>query len=368
MRAHRPQDAASNPRGHRFGAGVVRVLSVTAVAAMASTMWAGVASAATKHATTTTISASAAPHWVGAVVKLSATVKGSGRVPTGTVTFKRGTLKLCTGRLSGGKTSCNARFGGAGTKAVRGYYSGNATHKASTSRTLNVAVRRSATTTKITNVSAGTVDVGKKYTFHVTVSTPAGTPAASGKVKLVASALVFGPPPTAAYSCTATVTAGKGSCTTGALPNYGIYGYVATYTGNAAHTASATSRTSPFELDVQNVTGTTIAATTPTAGAVTLTAFVDAGGANITAAVGGTGTVTFKEGTTAAGMAAVTGCTNMPLTTFTAATGNSVTCTGNTELNALTAGSYYIEAVFSGDVVNTASNSGAPAAPNLVIG
>ena len=53
MRSNRPQGAASNPRGHRFGAGAIRVLSVTAMAAMASALWAGAASAATRHGTRT---------------------------------------------------------------------------------------------------------------------------------------------------------------------------------------------------------------------------------------------------------------------------------------------------------------------------
>jgi hypothetical protein len=359
MRSNRPQGAASNPRGHRVRAGAVRVLSVTAVAATACAMMAGAASAATKHATTTTISASPAPHWVGAVVKLSATVKGAGRVPTGTVTFKWGTVKLCAGHLSGGKTSCNVRFGGLGTYAVKGFYSGNATHKASVSGRLPVVVRRSPTTTKITNApNPGTVDVGKPFTFHVTVSTRAGTPAASGKVKVVA----FAPPGVpAAYNCTATVSSGKGSCTI-TPPEYGIDEYQATYTGNAAHTASATSRTTPFDLAVQNVTKTTITATSTTTGAVTLTTDVNAMGANITGATGGTGSVTFYIGTTAANVAPVTGCAGVLLTTFNAGTGNnSVTCTGNTELNGLAAGPYFIAAVFSGDPVNTASNSDPPA-------
>jgi hypothetical protein len=357
MRAQRPHRAASNPRGHRFGAGVVRVLSVTAVAATACAMMAGAASAATKHATTTTVSASPAPRWVGAVVKLSATVKGSGKVPTGKVTFKWGSIKLCAGRLSGGKTSCSVRFGGAGTYRVKGYYSGNATHKASTSGRLAVAVRRSPTTTKITNVNPGTVDVGKLYTFHVTVSTRAGTPAASGKVKVVA----FAPPGVpGAYNCTATVVGGKGSCHI-TPPEYGIDEYQATYTGNAAHTASSSSRTNPFDLAVQNVTKTTIAATSTTTGAVTLTANVDAMGANITGTNHGTGSVTIYIGTTAANVAPVTGCAGQLLTTFNTGTGeNSFACTGNAELNGLAAGTYYISAVFSGDPVNTASNSDPP--------
>jgi len=362
MRTHRPQDAASNPRGHRFRAGVVRVLSVTAVAATACAMMAGAASAATKHATTTSVSASRAPHWVGAVVKLSSTVKGSGGTPRGTVTFKRGTVKLCSGRLAGGKASCNVRFGAAGTYAVRAFYSGNATHKASASGRLRVAVARSATTTAITNGSPSAVDVGKPFTFHVTVSTPAGTPAASGKVKVVAFAIEFGTP-TAAYNCTATVSGGKGSCTTGALSGYGIFGYVATYAGNAAHTASASSRTAAFELDVQNVTTTTIAPTSATAGAVTMTADVTTpNGINLTGAAGGMGSVTFLVGTTATNMAAPAGCSDLPLATFTATTGNTVTCA-----DTLTAGAYFIEAVYSGDVVTTTSNSGVPAAANLTV-
>ena len=339
MRSNRPQGAASSPRGH-FRAGAIRVLSVTAVAGLACTMWAGAASAATKHATTTTISASAAPRWVGAVVKLSATVRSSSGTPRGTVTFKSGTVKLCTGRLSGGKTSCNVRFGGAGTYAVKGYYSGNATHKASTSGRLLVAVRRSPTTTKITNVNPGIVDVGKAYTFHVTVSTKAGTPAASGKVQVVA----FAPPGVpAAYNCTAIVAGGKGSCTI-TPPEYGIDEYTATYTGNAAHTASATSRTAPFDLQVQNVTTTTVGPGTATAGSVTLTADVFAMGANIT---DGSGSVAFYNGTTL-----IAACAAQPLKTFNPATGNNeATC-----VTTLAAGTYTINAKYSGDLVNVASN------------
>jgi hypothetical protein len=337
---------------------------VTAVAATACAMMAGAASAATRHATTTSVSVSRAPHWVGAAVRLSSTVKSSSGTPRGTVTFKWGTIKLCTGRLVRGKTSCNVRFGGAGTYVVRAYYSGNATHKASTSGRLRVAVTRSATTTTITNApNPGAVDVGKSATFHVLVSGPAGTPAASGKVKVTAFAIEFGTP-TAAYNCTATLSRGRGSCTTGALASYGIFGYVATYTGNAAHTASASSRTRAFELDVQNVTTTKITAPSPTTSPVTMTADVGtANGLNLTAAAGGMGSVTFLVGTAPGSLAEVAGCINMPLTTFSAATGNTVTCT-----DTLTAGSYYIEAIYTGDAVTTTTNSGVPAAPNLTIG
>ena len=349
MGSNRPQGAASNRRGHHFRAGAIRVLSVTAMAATACTLWAGAASAATKPATTTTISASPAPRWVGAVVKLSATVKGAGRVPTGTVTFKRGTVKLCTGRLSGGKTSCNVRFGGAGTFAVKGYYSGNATHKASTSGRLSVVVRRSPTTTKITNTpNPGSVHSGAAFTFHVTVASRAGTPAATGTVRVAPTSPTG--LPFAEYGCNATVTGGKGSCTIHP-PGFGIVEYAATYGGNAAHTASRYA--GPFPLAVENVTTTTINVTSATAGAVTLTADVDSMGANIT---DGSGSVAFYVGTSATTLAAVPECAAVPLKTFTAPN-NVATCTGSATLNALKAGTYTISAVYSGDVVNVGSTS-----------
>ena len=94
---------------------------------------------------------------------------------------------------------------------LRGYYSGNATHKASTSDAIKLKEVRSATTTTITNANPSTVDAGGTFTFDVTVTSQAGTPAATGKV------LVVPVPPRGssglAYPCTATLTGGKGSCT-----------------------------------------------------------------------------------------------------------------------------------------------------------
>jgi len=344
MRSNRPQGAASNPRGHHFRAGAIRVLSVTAVAATACTLWAGAASAATKHATTTTISASAAPRWVGAVVKLSATVKGSGRVPTGTVTFKWGTVKLCTGRLSGGKTSCNVRFGRAGTYAVRGFYSGNATHKPSASGRLAVAVRRSPTTTKITNANPGSVLAGHSYTVHLSVTSPAGTPAATGTV-VVAPTSPKGLPPS--YSCTTTLVGGKGSCNV--TPGPGSFGdifYEATYSGNTAHTGSVSTGT--HELIVPETTTTSVSPSTTAHGSVTLTATVigQAMG-NISPSAGGTGTVTFTV--TQNGTAMGT-CSKAPLT-YNGGGANIAKCT-----QSLTAGSYSVEAAYSGDPNNLPSS------------
>jgi hypothetical protein len=254
MRAHRSQDAASNPRGHRFGSVAVRVLSVTAVAAMASTMWAGVASAATRHGTRTHVSVSPSTALIGAVVRLSATVSSPGRHPAGRVTFTWNNRKLCVARLRNGKASCNTTFPSARNYWVKASYPRNPSYWGS-----------------------------------------------SGLARV----------------------------------------RVVKYT-----------------------TITSIAPTSATAGPVTLLADVatTVNGLNLTPAAGGTGSVTFLVGTTAANMAAPTGCSNLPLADFAPATGNTVTCT-----DTLAAGSYFIEAVYSGDAVTTTSNSGVPAVSNLTV-
>jgi hypothetical protein len=133
--------------------------------------------------------------------------------------------------------------------------------------------------------------------------------------------------------------------------------YRARYTGNAAHFGSASD--GKFDLTVQNVTTTTVTAPSATHGSVTLNAAVHAMGANITFAAGGRGSVTFYLSNTQGVVGnPVTNCASVSLTTFDAGTGNNnAICTGNAALNALTAGTYYITALFSGDDVNVKSTS-----------
>ncbi len=462
MRLNRPPQAAKNsaptaettsPRGHQVRTGLFRVVSVTAVATATCALWALPASAATasahaKHPSTTSVSFSPTPAWVGQRVRLSAKVKSSGRIPTGTVTFKWAGRTLCVGHLRRGTTSCSTSFGAAGSYLVQGLYSGDATHLRSVG-TAREAVRRSPTTTKITNVGGGIIavgqshtfdvtvtapagtpaptgtvtfrsgartlcvvrlsrgtascvtsfgaagsylvkgfysgnaahlgsvgttgvvagrsptttaitgagaiiTVGKSYIFHVTVTSPAGTPAATGTVQLAPV-----PPTTlSGYTCTAVLTAGVGSCTV-TPAEYGIDNYTATYSGNAAHTGSASD--GKFTLAAQNVTTTTVTAPSTTTSSVKLNAAVFAMGANITGAVGGTGSVTFYLSNTQGilGTALPAPCAAVSLTTFDAGTGNNnAMCTGSTQLNGLAKGTtVYITAVFSGDPVNVASTS-----------
>ncbi len=324
---------------HHLGASAIRLLSVTAAAATACALWAGTASAATasagKLATSTSMSISPKTQWVGASVTLSATVK-SRDIPRGTVTFKSGRTTLCRGSLFRGSTHCRTSFGSRGTYGVRAYYSGGPVHKPSNSGIARVRIYRSATTTNITNANPTTIHVGQSVTFDVTVSSRAGAPAAAGNVLVAPTTKLPG-----AYSCTATVVGGKGSCKI-TPPDYGIVDYTASYEGNAGHMASAYA--GPFALAVQNVTSTTVGPATAAAGTVSLTASVYAMGADIT---GGMGSVTFYNGTTL-----IAACPAVPLSTFDTGTRDNVaTCT-----TTLAAGKYTINAKYSGDEVNEASS------------
>jgi hypothetical protein len=236
---------------------------------------------------------------------------------------------------------------------VRGFYSGDRTHAGSVGSARLTAVR-SGTTTKITNRSPGIINVGQMFKFNVTVTSPAGTPAATGKVVLAPVV----PTTLPGYTCTATVVAGRASCRVKPF-EFGIDNYKATYTGNAAHTRSVSD--GKFILTARNVTTTTVTAPSTTHASVTLNAAVHAMGANITFAAGGRGSVTFYLSNTPGGPAGapVTGCGAVSLTTFDAGTGNNnAICSGSTQLNALTGGTtVYITAVFSGDDVNVKSTS-----------
>ena len=101
---------------------VVKAASVAALAAAACAMSALPAGAATaapvvKYATTTVVSAPKTG-FTHTNITLSATEKGKGGNPTGTVTFWSGTRKLCHGSLKARKTSCVAQFVDPATKTV----------------------------------------------------------------------------------------------------------------------------------------------------------------------------------------------------------------------------------------------------------
>lgn len=324
---------------------LVRLVSVTAVATATCALWALPASAATaasqaRHPTSTRVSVSPSPAWVGQRVRLSATVRSSGRTPTGTVAFLSFGRTMCVAHLSHGAGTCFSSFGAVNTYIVRGFYSGDRTHRGSVGAT-TVTVRRSPTTTKITKITPDPLLDGMTAIITVRVTAPVGTPVPTGTVAVAPTNVVGS---TAGYTCLARLVNGTGSCpVTPPKPSFGLVDFVARYSGNGAHTRSVSGTT---VLPVQETTKTTVGPATATAGSVTLTAdVVSAGDADISPNNGGSGSVTFYNGNTP-----ITGCVGLALSDPTKGPNNTATCTVM-----LTANTYTINAVYSGDDVNLTS-------------
>jgi hypothetical protein len=277
---------------------------------------------------------------VGASVRLSARVRSSGLTPTGTVAFLSFGRTICVAHLSRGAGACNGSFGAVNTYIVRGFYSGDRTHRGSVGAT-TVTVRRSHTTTKITKITPDPLKDGMTAIITVSVTSPVGTPVPIGRVAVGPTNVVGS---TAGYTCTATLVHGTGSCSVSPpVPSFGLVDVVAKYSGNAVHTGSVSKTT---VLPVQETTTTTVGPKTAAAGTVTLTAdVVSAGDADISQNNGGSGTVTFYIGNTV-----ISGCAAVLPTDPTKGKDNVATCT-----TTLTANTYTIKAVYSGDDVNLTS-------------
>jgi hypothetical protein len=157
MRAQRPQRAASKPRSHRFGAGVVRLLSVTAVAATACAMMAGAASAATAAPTAgTTPTTTAITNTVPGVIKVGASftfdVSVTPAAATGTVTVASVPAGdgSCTATLTAGTGTCTVTPAEYGVIDFVATYGGDGTYATSASAPAFPLEVQNVTTTTVT--------------------------------------------------------------------------------------------------------------------------------------------------------------------------------------------------------------------------
>jgi hypothetical protein len=365
MRLNRPPGVASIPEpaeGHRAGAGVVRVLSVTAAAVAVCAMGALPAMAstahATKHSSKTTVSAPKTAY-THADVKLSATVTG-GKTPTGTVTFWLGTKKLCHGTLSKGKTSCEYKFANPATKTITGKYSGSSTHKVSSgTATIKVTNKPAtppppgavATTTTVTNPAANVysyVNAGQSFTVTATVASNTGDSVPTGTVAFTLTQYPGTPPP--ALECTSvTLVDGNASCkVTTAVGDYGFVLYEATYTPTAGSEWTTSNSLQPgvdHKLVTWDITSTLLTfnpATATEGDPVTLKADVTDQGLDGLASAYSVkpDLVTFSIGGVA-----ITGCANVAVTDPSNGPDNIATCS----YTPTTATPVTITAAYSGD-------------------
>jgi len=180
-----------------------------------------------ESSTVTTVTSNKNPSEYGQNVTFTATITftGSGS-PTGTVTFKNGSVVLGTSTVSASKATISTSALTVATHSITGVYSGDSNFIGSTSAALKQVVSKAATSTTVVS-SLNPSTSGQTVTFTATVkSSTTGTPAGTanfmdGTTKLGGHALSGG---IAAFS-TAKLTAGTHSITV-------------VYVGNADYTTS----------------------------------------------------------------------------------------------------------------------------------
>ena len=251
------------------------------------------AGTAAKSATTTSVRVSPAAITVGAKVTLSATVKSStAKRPTGTVTFKAGTAKLCAAKLSASASAsatsasasaavarCTAKITIAGKVTIIARYGGDAKHAASSGSAKITAARAASKLTLA--ISPLIIAAGGTAALSAQVSSafrvPSGTVTfADAKGKLCAVKLAKG-----AAACRRAFTA------------LGTYRITAKYGADSTHTRSSASAKL---IVAQGETATAVSVSASTAPAETATTF----SATVRTSDGNpTGPVVFSIGATA---------------------------------------------------------------------
>ncbi|MGH9909628.1 MAG: Ig-like domain repeat protein, partial [Nitrososphaerales archaeon] len=277
----------------------------------------------TSVASSTKVTSSINPSVTGQSVTFTATVTGSGGTPTGTVTFRDGTTAIGTGTLSGNTATFTTSSLTIGSHSITAVYSGNVNFNPSTSPVLTQTVNKGSTTTAVTS-SVNPSASGQSVTFTATVSPV--SPASSTLTGIV----TFRDGTTAIG--TGTLSGGVAMFTTTTLA-VGSHSITAVYSGNVNFKTS----TSPVLTQTVNTSSLAASSTTvssnvnPSASgqSVTFTATVTGSGGTPT------GTVTFRDGTTAIGTGTLSGGVAMFTTTTLAVGSHSITAvySGNVNFN-----------------------------------
>jgi hypothetical protein len=273
--------------------------------------------------TITTVSSSADPSVVGQLVTFTATVSAAseGGAPTGTVTFMDGSTTLGTATLDGSATAAFTTSAlSVGTDSITAVYSGDANFASSTSTVLSQVVNQASTST------AETADVnpslfGQSVTLTAMVAAEApGAGIPTGMVTFMDGMSSLG---TGTLDGTGTAT-----LVTSALA-VGTDSITADYSGDGNFTDSTSG---PLSLTVNQANTTTALTVSPSSTTygqpITLTATI----AVVSPGAGSpTGSVEFFDGSSALGIASLSG--------------NSATLS----TTSLTAGAHSLSAQYLGD-------------------
>ncbi|MDI3563428.1 Ig-like domain repeat protein [Bradyrhizobium sp. Arg816] len=267
-----------------------------------------------------TVSSSSSSPTVGQSVTFTATLSG-GSSPSGSVTFQDGATVLGSATISGASAALTTSAFTVGTHAITAVYGGDGSNATATSSAIMVTVGQASPSVSLSASSAAPA-VGQSVTFTATLS---GGSSPSGTVTFQDGATVLG---------SAAIAGSSASLATAALA-VGTHTITAVYGGDSGN-AGATSTVVTVTVGKSSASLALVASSTsPSAGqSVTFTATVSGGSS-------AGGTVTFNDGATILGSAAISGTT----ATFTTA--------------ALAIGTHSITAAYGGDSNNAAATSGA---------
>ncbi|NYF50753.1 Ig-like domain repeat protein [Tunturiibacter gelidoferens] len=281
-----------------------------------------------KDGTSVSLTSSLNPSSPQVSVTFAALVVGTSGIPTGSVTFFDGGVRLGTVNLNAaGAASFSTSTLSVGTHHITASYSGDANSIASTSPTLNqVVVASSTATTLIT--SNPDVSFGTAVTFTASV-TGSGSVTPTGTISVQDGTTVLG---------TLTLDIHGAAALTLSTLSVGSHSIRAVYGGDANNGASSSAAVQETIEQIATTTAVTSNASTAPAGSnIQLTATITPASSIPSSPI--TGTVTFMDGGTTLGAATVTG--------------GSVTIT----LNSLAVGQHSILAIYSGSSIYAGSIS-----------
>lgn len=237
--------------------------------------------------TSVALSSGTNPASAGDAITLTATVSATNGIPTGAVTFADGTTNLGSSPLVSGSAALTVSSLTGGDHALTAAYAGDGSFGSSTSAVLTQHVNAPSTTSLVADADPSAF--GGPVTFTATV-TVGGTP--TGTVTFHDGAVVLG---------STTLTSSSAAITVTDLAA-GTHSVTATYSGDATWGASTSAAVSHTVLAAPTTTSLASDANPVVADqTITLTATVS-GGAGVP-----TGNITFADGTTTLGTAALAG-------------------------------------------------------------
>jgi len=243
--------------------------------------------------TTTTMTSSLNPSSYGQRVTFTASVSSTAGTPTGTVIFSDASTSTTLGSatLSTGSAAISVSSLAAGTHSITAAYQGFATFSGSTSTPLSQTVKIATTTTALAS-SENPAATGQPVSFTATVTSQFGG-ASTGSVTFLSGSQTLG---TASLS-------GNHAVLSTSLTSSGTYSISAKYGGDSNNAGSTSSVLS--QVIIPSTTTTLVSSLNPSlvGQAITFTAIVS----SIAGAPPNGELITFKDGSSVLGTAALTG-------------------------------------------------------------